>query len=253
MNDGLPTVALCMFIHNEMHILPHMLFYEMRWADQVCIIDMASTDGLKEFCEVALRPQDVYVRRERNTCALLGFAEAKNAAIALSTCDYAYFAGANSIIKWNIAPLIKQVLRNKNAPVLNITTVNVNSAGPELYSWERQVERKAFGDTHTHLNFVRRGSGIDIKGYIHEEPHFGEERATNLAVKCPIIRYHFDHPNSRYARHLRYAWMLRRAMRDPQYQKYTNRWWYDEYCPQNKDKIEEQANQFELLFSHELL
>ncbi|HQI45680.1 MAG TPA: hypothetical protein PLC59_06475 [Bacteroidales bacterium] len=253
MSNHLPTVSLCMFIHNEMHILPHMLFYEMRWADQVCIIDMASTDGLKEFCESALRPQDVYVRRERNTCALLGFAEAKNAAISLSTSDFAYFAGANSVIDWTIAPNIKHILKETTGPVLRINTINVKYSAPECYhTWERDVKEKRFIDTHEHRNFIRKGSGIDIKGYIHEEPHLGEENARNIAEPVPIVRYHFNHPFTRYARQLRYSWMFRRLRNTPSLQKYTHSWWWTEYYDQNRQRIEDEANQYEILYAHEI-
>lgn len=242
-----------MFIHNEMHILRNMLFYEMRWVDQVCIIDMASTDGLREFCEVALRPQDVYVRREKNTCAWLGFAEAKNAAIALSTCDWAYFAGANSVIDWNIQPKIKHILKETKAPVLNIKTINVKPLGPEIFHmWERSVKQKDFLDTHEHRNFIRRGSGIDIKGYIHEEPHIGEVKAKEVAESVPIVRYHFNHPDTKYPRLLRYSWMFRRMRHTPELQKHTDRWWWDEYYDMNQQAIEDAANQFEILFPQEI-
>lgn len=253
MVSNLPTVSLCMFLHNEMHILPHMLFYEMRWADQVCIIDMASTDGLREFCEAALRPQDVYVRRERNTCALLGFDEAKNAAVALSTCDFAYFAGANSVIDWKISPNLKHILKETTAPVLSIKTVNVLPAGPEVfYTWERDVKSKRFVDTHEHRNFIRRGSGVDVKGYIHEEPHLGEQNAKGIAESVPIVRYHFNHPHTRFARQLRYSWMFRRMRNTPSLQKYTNSWWWEGHYNQNAQSIEDEANQYELLFAHEI-
>ena len=252
--NKLPTVALCMFIHNEMHILPHMLLYESRWVDQICIIDMASTDGLQEFCEAFLRPQDVYVRREVNTCARLGFAEAKNSAVALSTCDFAYFAGANSVMDWNIAPQIKSILATTTAPVMQIDTINVDpSPYVELHqNWERQVKEKKFVDVHHHRNFIRKNSGIDVKGYIHEEPHLGEENALNIAEKIPVKRYHFNHPVSRYARHLRYSWMIRNMRNTPTLQKYTHPGWWTEHYDQNKQKIEDAANMFEILYSHEL-
>lgn len=251
-----PTVSLCTFIHNDLPMFRNTLIHDMKWADQICVLDLGSSDGLEEFCKAVLRPTDVYVRRPTNTCTRLGFAEAKNAAVALSTSEWAYFCGANTCIDWTQHNDIKRTLAelDENVGLLNIETVHVipPKEPHRLHLLEHQVALKDFWGTEHHRNFIRKGSGIETKGYIHEEPFLGEMNAASLAKTVPIRRYHFGGWSNNEPRGLRYGWMLRRAMQNPELQKYTSPWWYNTFYPENKSDIESRAAEFERLYPEEV-
>jgi hypothetical protein len=228
----------------------------MKWADQICVLDLGSVDGTEEFCKAVLRPHDVYERRPTNTCTRLGFAEANNAVISLSTSDWAYFCGANTCIDWTQHEDIKKILSelDESIVLLNIETIHVipPKGPPGLHLMEQQVARKDFYGTEHHRNFIRKGSGIETEGYIHEEPFIGEVNGASIAKSVPIRRYHFGGWSNEKIRGLRYAWMLRRAMNNPSLQKYTNPWWYNTFYPKNKSDIEERASEFERLCPEEI-
>lgn len=244
---NLPTVSLCVFVHNDLPMLKATLLHEAKWVDQICIMDMASDDGTREFCELYLRQgRDIYQRRESNTCPELGFAEAKNAVAALASMDWVYCSGADTLMDPAHARNIKWVLNQSRADVLSIQTTNLN---PYQECQPHQLEAAiahAQAGTSRHRVFVRRDCGIDYKGYIHEEPYRGEVNTFGEAALTPLRRFHTHGWGNDELRTNRYGWMLLRAwQREPALQKYTNRWWYDEYCPQHKTLLHQQSEAYE--------
>lgn len=244
-----PTVSLCIFTHNDLPMLKATLLQESRWVDQVCILDMASTDGTAEFCHSWLRPGvDVYHRRQSNTCPDLGFAEAKNAAMSMATCDWVLEAGADTVMDWKQAPFIKDVLARTSRDILSVVTRNVPPFKECLPSqMEAAVALGQFIGEDRHRVFVRRGSGIEYKGYIHEEPYRGEVNCVGEAEHTVLQRYHFHGWGNDQLRKLRYGWMLNRAMKEPELQKYTNRWWYRIYCLDHAEEIAQWAAEYEII------
>jgi len=243
-----PTVSLAIFTHNDLPMLKATLLHEQRWVDQVCILDMASADGTQEFCEAWLRPGvDVYRRRDTNTCPDLGFSEAKNAVMDMATSDWVLCAGADTIMDWRQAPNIKRVLAEVKADALSINTVSILPFKEcQPHQIEEAVARKNFGKDGRHRCFVRRGSGIVFKGYIHEEPFRGEVNVFGEAQLTQLSRFHLHGWGNDNLRSWRYGWMLLRAwQREPALQAYTNEWWYKEYCPQNADLLKRQSEAYE--------
>lgn len=243
-----PTVSLCVFSHNDLPMLKATLLHEIKWVDQICLLDMASDDGTSEFAHAFLRPGiDVYVRRDKNTCAELGFAEAKNAVASMASCDWILINGADTVMDWKQSHNIKDVLARANGDILSIDTVNVKPYKDVL---PHQIELAAvYGDIQSvekHRVFVRRSSGIKSRGYIHEEPYRGEVNCHKEAEDTVLRRYHFHGWGNDELRQLRYSWMIYNAIKNPELQRYTNRWWYDVYYNQNKALIHERAVEYEL-------
>ena len=64
-----PLISLGYFTQNSLLVLENVVKRSM-WADKIYVLDMNSSDGSYEFCKKTLRPQDVYVRRKKNTMLL---------------------------------------------------------------------------------------------------------------------------------------------------------------------------------------
>lgn len=244
-----PTVSICIFSHNDLPMLKATLLHEMKWVDQVCILDMASTDGTSEFCHAWLRPGiDRYHRRETNTCPSLGFDEAKNAVGKMANCDWVLHAGADTIMDWKQAHNIKPVLANAAGDILSIETINIlpfEDCSP--HKVELAVSRMPHEKKDRHRLFIRRSSGIQHRGYIHEEPYRGETNCEGEAVFTALRRYHFEGWTNVTQRNRRYAWMLMRAYDNPELQRWTNRYWYDKHCKENEPELRRLAEEYERL------
>lgn len=244
-------VSVCYFVHNDLAALRTVLPYEMRWADEICVLDMASTDGTKEFCEAFLRPQDKYQRRDENTCPILGFGEARTAAAMMATGDWVLTSDADIVMHWQQADLIKRVLERSTVDVLSVAIAEVRpplEGKTPMTNIEQVFDRmpRPFRPGN-HRVLLRNGVGIDFKGYIHEEPFRGEVNCYAESRPSGLMRLHFHNWVDNPMRGMRYSWMLLRAAKNPELQKYTNRWWYDEYVPKHREHIEHQAAQYEEL------
>lgn len=243
------SLSLCYFVHNELPFLRTTLLYELKWADQVCILDMGSTDGTLEFCLAALRPQDVYARRSTNTIPAMGFAEARNAVSRLASCEWVIFSDADRIFDWNQSKSIKARLSMCRKDCLSIETWNIPKSATDNHP--NQVERAvAMGNVtsvENHRTIMRNGSGIHYQGYIHEEMYLGDVNCFAMAEPSGLRQFHFGHWQNDEKRQLRYAWMLREAMRVPALQKGTNEHWYKVYYPSKREDLERMAEQYEKL------
>lgn len=239
------TVTLCYIIHNDLPMLRCTLPYDMRWADQVCILDMGSTDGLADYCLRTLREGDVYLRRDTNTVAELGFSEARNACSELATSDWVVHHNANMLLDWDDALEVKGLLDSATSDVLSVRTENLTNLG-NRWDLERVIHESKSSKIERHRAFFRRGVGIDYKGYIHEELYRGEVNMYGQSENVPLVRYHFEGSGNHPLRSRRYNWMLLRAYaKEPALQKYTNEWWYQTYCKQNEPLLREGAAAYE--------
>jgi glycosyltransferase involved in cell wall biosynthesis len=209
---------------------------------------MASTDGTREFCEAWLRPGDVYHRRETNTCPTLGFGEARTAAAALATCDWIFSTDADNVA-WTNREGVRHELKRAKGDVLSIWTLEIHNRK----KWgSHQIEAAILDaiksgpvEKTLHRGFVRRGSGIDWKGYIHEEPYRGEVNCAVETIQTDLMRYHLSGWMHNELRLMRYYWMFNRALENPELQKYTNAWWYDVFCKEHLSEIKRLAAEYE--------
>ncbi len=241
-----PTVSLCLFVHNDLPMLKATLLHEVRWVDQICILDMASTDGTGEFCHAWLRPGiDVYHRRERNTCPELGFDEAKNTVLDMATSDWVLEAGADTVMDWKQTASIKTILNRTERDILSINTINVLPFGNCHPSDIERATAQSPHNAERHRAFIRRTSGIRYRGYIHEEPYRGAINCFEEAELTVLRRYHFHGWGNDHMRGIRYGWMLWRAYHQPELQQWTNPWWYKQHVANNEAQIRNQAALYE--------
>lgn len=239
------TVACCLFACNDLPMLRSTLIHELRWVDQLCFVDMGSTDGTLEFVNSILRPGDRYEYRDSNTCPWLGFAEAHNAACALATTDWVYAGAASYCMGWGQD--IKGRLERASRPVIITETHHIEPTS--VGGKESMIERAALagGMVENHVTMYRRDVGVEWRGYLHSEPYAGQVNARSLAEITTLKRYHFGGWGNNRLRACRYAWMLRRAMREPRLQEGTSRWWFDVHCKNNEAEIEQMAVEYEAM------
>lgn len=243
-----PTIALVMPVCNDLRWLRTTLPYEMRWADQVCILDMGSTDGTREYCRMFLRENDRYMRRETNTCPELGFDEANNAAASMALTDWIYFGAADECIRptqWDVVQ--KELAAAEGFDSLKVDRHNLSSSqGFNPAAWEHQFDIGNHEvETENLVRIIRRGVGIMMRGYIHEEPFKGETSCHFTARYSNLGTLHFQSGCDPHLRRMRYSWMFQRAIDNPELQKYTNRWWYDVYCKRPEVDIKGWAEKYE--------
>lgn len=247
------SISLCFFVWNDLPFLRATLFYEMKWADQICILDLGSTDGTLEFCTAALRPGDVYVRRKNNTVPERGFDEARNASGRLATCEWIIYSDADRIFDWNQARTLKERLASlRRHPVLSIETWNIPKPGDEPGDGdpnliERAISSGIVKSVENHRTIARLDSGAQYVGYVHEELHINGVPAHPGAQASGLRQYHFGHWKNDLLRQPRYAWMLRNAIRNPTLQKGTNVWWYQTYWPSKEEELSRMADEYEKL------
>lgn len=223
-------------------MLRAVLPYEKRWADQCVIVDLGSTDGTQEYCNLFLESQDVYYRRSSNTVPDLGFAEARNLCFNLSNAEWLFHWDANTLMC--TYPYLNQrvyaALKKAESDVLVVDTHTVDFVRKPAHHIEAAIAQVTGGLTEQHRCIVRRNSGIRFKGYLHEELHLNGAPYQ----KVNLARWHFDGSGNHELRSMRYSFMLSRAIAEPALQEGTSRWWYDTHYPQHKEGIEAAAARY---------
>jgi len=239
-----------------------ILPYEMRWVDQVCLLDMASIDGTGEFCRAFLRPNDKYVRRERNTVPELGYAEARNAVGAMADSDWIVFSDADRLLDPLQAWVVKDRLENipNDIMALRVETIHL-AARPDIppYAIGLAAQKCDVKSTEPHMLIVRNTRHVypevEFRGYIYEclysmtkQYDFSGDHLVDvppLSAPSGLRFYHFDAWRNDPLRMPRNAWMLRNAIRNPKLQEFTSRYWYDEYYPKHREDLERMAVDYE--------
>ncbi len=237
-----PTISWCVFTHNDLPILKATLLHAVCWVDQICILDLGSTDGTESFCKAFLRNQDRYERRDTNTVPALGFDEARRAVSALATSNWIMTGGANTVLDWSQRDKVRPILSKIRRDVVALETVNIGryqNASPSLI--EEAVTKGTVLSRDRHRVICRRGSGVLHRGYLHEELYRGESNTFSEAVSSPLRRFHFQGWGNDPLRQQRYAWMFCNAIDHPELQKYTNRWWYDVFYRKNENGLRANA------------
>lgn len=100
------TLSVAIITHNEAANLPRTL-QSVRWAEQMVVVDAASTDGTVEIARAA--GAEVYVR------AWSGFAAQKNFAIAQCTGDWVLSLDADEEVSAELAQEIRELLGSEDA------------------------------------------------------------------------------------------------------------------------------------------
>lgn len=249
------TVSVGCFTQNSLSWVKMTVSKTLLWADQICILDMNSSDGTEEYCKSVFRPQDVYVKVNRNIIPLFGYDVSHNIILNLSNCDWSHVSGINVCLDWRQSELIRKTISETSNPVLSIYTKHIPLPDFAESEWPNHMEEmleKVPSCSERHRNFIRKNSGIVFKGYQHEEPFLGEINAGGLAETTEIQRFHYGNWIHLDRNLRRKSWMYKRALQIPELQKYTSKWWYDVYCKEHAAEIEQKAFEFEKLYPEDI-
>lgn len=243
------TSAVCFIVNNDLPMLRTVLPYEKRWADQCVIVDLGSTDGTQEYCNLFLEEQDVYYRRDSNTVPERGFAEARNLCFNLASAEWLFHWDANTMLvsdgpTSNIAAHVHAVLSASRLDVLMIDTHTVDFVGKPAHHVESVIAHNYGGLTQQHRCIVRRSSKARFKGYLHEELYLDGATTFGMHQKVNLPRWHFDGSGNHELRRMRYSYMMSKAIENPYLQEGTNRWWYDTHYPEHRESIEAAAARY---------
>lgn len=238
-------IAVALFTYNDLPLLRATLFHHFTWADQVCVLDMASTDGTYEFCQKFLRSGDVYLRRAENTVPQLGADEAINALLKMPTAPWIALDGANYMFNPAQGPALKAALQSAQCPCYKIKTKHfMPPADSASMPIERAFTTPPFADEY-HVWAVRRDMNFESRGYVHSELYLNGQNCHMIAGTLPFERFHFQDWHNATLRRLRGAYMLWRGFNDRALQAHTNSWWYTTFVPNNLSQIERDAAAYE--------
>lgn len=114
--------------------------------------------------------------------------------------------------------------------------------GFRIEEWREHLEKPAASQRHIRSHPHR--PEFHWRGYIHEELYFGSAHALPAAAPSLVRHWHFSlsNPKRDHPKELLYGFMLDRALRIPELQRGTSRWWFEEYVKTLPH--EEQAERF---------
>jgi glycosyltransferase involved in cell wall biosynthesis len=246
-------IAYTTFVDNDLAALSRTLPYWARWVDEICVLDMGSTDGTEEYCADFGGGKIKYVRESVNWIPQRGFDVARNLSVSLAAdVDWVISAGADAYIPLNCIDTFQSVLGNAIADCFAMPCVDVRFPLP-LEDAAMPVERylrkmdlpSVMQQCMTHRRVFRPGA-VEYRGYIHEELwRCNTDIPTHLAPVLDVPYVHMAGVTRSQLRESRYAWMLLRAKQDPLLTKWTNSWWYDTYVPKNRERLLKQSELYD--------
>jgi len=246
-------LSACFFTHNELPFLRISIAYAMQWADQICVLDMASNDGTREYCETALRHGDVYQRRRTNTVTELGFGEARTAAARLADGDWIVSLDADYILNWADADLIRPWLEEHSPEFTAHKTFYVDHYKRDdeaSFAWEMAHQRDQVQGNPLvqHVRIFRNDPRFSFTGYIHEELCLDGVNYSSHAAGAVMSMLHFGclKPKAMArAADTRKYYMMHRLIGEPHLRTGINEYWWTAFAQENRDKLEYAARMFE--------
>jgi len=144
------SIALTMIVRNEERCIERCLNSVRDWVDQMIVLDTGSTDRTIELARAC--GAEVHERRWTDD-----FAAARNAALALSQCDYNLIVDADEWLESGAERLIE--VRNSTQPKVFAITIR-SEIGVSAFSFDSMAQLP---------RILPRG--VRYRGRVHEQPH----------------------------------------------------------------------------------
>lgn len=246
----LPTVSVCMVVRDDLPFVKKAMARAAEYASQIVVIDNGSKDGSVEWLKDWVHPEVDFVFEQAPATIIpeLGYSFLKNHAAQLATGDWIHSLDADECLPDAQVGMIKPFLKYCKKDIVSITTKTFKLVKHFHDEDWAQIASHAPSDDCGHRRIYRRGTGVEWKGYIHEELYQGETPGISICQLSQLVHWHFTEyrtwTNDNLKR-ARYSWMLLNAYRRPGLQAYTNRWWYTVYVPQHLKDIEHWAAIYE--------
>lgn len=243
-------ISVCMVVQDDLPFLEQAIQAANQYADEIVVLDNGSVDGTWEFLTSLSDPHVLgdkikSVRSYRYDVLKHGFSYMKNLAVQIATGDWIHSLDADECLSADQRPLIRAWLERCTRQVVSIRTVTFYG---DVISTDFTALSRLKSTETRHRRIYRRDAGIEWKGYLHEELFHGDTNCVGMAENSHLAHWHFTNfrtwQNPR-LKAMRYAWMLTRASKDPELQKWTNGWWYKTYVQQNREALAADAAEFQ--------
>lgn len=249
------TISYCLLANNDLPWLRVTIPYALKWADQICIMDMGSTDGTREFLKMILRPCDVVVFLDENIAPREGFAACVNTVCDIATCDWILRMDPDMMVR----PCDVDKLRASTEPgcpfSFNLSDSAVLTQEKWMFATGATPERMEWAMAHLplpmieqpHVLLYRRDAGLKWRGYLHEALHRGDTNCFDYAQRIPVRVWHFSNWHQNELRAYTYHWMISQMMKRPELQDAYDRDRHSTFYNNNRDLIEGHARKYEEL------
>lgn len=261
-------ISVCMVVRNDKPYLDHAIAAALEYADEVVICDNESSDGTYAYLlsERARLGSVLKIGRVAHQLLLEnGYAFVKNLAMESASGDWIHSLDADECLAADQRGSIRGWLERCRRDVVSIRTQtfiedylpgkgskpgDLNLDEPDR-NWRdsllRVTQERKYEETR-HRRIFRRNRDIRWRGYIHEELYQGEQNCMPYAENSHFIHWHFTNFRTwqnPILKNRQYGWMLMRAFKNPELQKWTNPWWYRTYVPEHLAVLQEAADRFE--------
>jgi len=235
--------------HNELEFLHGWFCSAYSYADEIICGSHSPTDGSLEFVKTLQSISKVpihIVEFPEETVYEHGFSYIKNALIEKATGDWIVCLDADE--EMNIEKeLFASYIRN--AKGLSTQTMHIAETQPHWSLNDRKVVRQeANWEVQRHWRIFKNGCGIKWTGLIHESLRVNEGMHVSLVSKPSDIKmYHFGalaNPSKRTFKDGLYAELLLRAEENVSLRMGTDKWWFDNFIPENRAKLENDRSEY---------
>ena len=239
-------LSVCMITRDELPFLKVSIPAARRIADQLIVVDSGSRDGSLEWLSDRV---DILIRVPPRTVVEKGYSYLRNLAHKFADGDWIYQVDADEMISAEQADLIKPHLEETKAPGLSLKVLTFHRAPrvkPHEWTW---IANNCDHEPGRHVRIYRNNAGIEWRGYIHEELWQGDTRLFDTAENTEFKHLHYTNyrtwgdPNDK---DRKVSYMMLKAYNDPEYGKYMNPWWFQNWYPKNLDRLKVRAHEYEL-------
>lgn len=221
--------AILSLARNEIAFIRNWVREAKAFTGDVWVGDTGSSDGTAE----AARDEGAQVVDIPYRLLLEhGFGEARTvlARQLPTSIEWVHWLDVDERASPNLSPVIQETKVTRPLAIRTLTPTKI--PGFSIDNW-REMAKSGEAGLEWHIRSHPRRGDIRWRGYIHEELFVGECKAALCAVVTPIGHLHFTHQNPRidYPKDLLYGFLLDRALRVPELQKYTSQYWFRQYAP----------------------
>ena len=234
--------------HNELEFLPGWFQSAKKYADEIICGSHNSMDGSLEYVKEQSATSEIpitVIEFPQDTVYRHGFSFIKNALIEKATGDWIVSLDADEEM---------QIDRNTFGPLtqrctgISTQTMHIAYKEPQWTLDNRQqIIDEAKWEQQRHWRVFRNGFGIKWHGLIHESLRFNGLHISTVSKNTVIKMYHFGalaNAEKRTFKDGLYAELLLRAEENMDLRYGTDKWWFDTFIPQNREKLVKDRNEY---------
>jgi glycosyltransferase involved in cell wall biosynthesis len=245
-------ITVTVQFHNELEFLEGWFASASRYADEIICASHNATDGSLEFFQEKAKSFPITILEfPEDTVAKYGFSYMKNSLITCATGDWIVCLDADEEMDIDKATFPTIV---RGAAALATQTMHISDTEPHWsLSNRQQIRDEAKWQEQRHWRIFKNGHGIKWHGLIHESLRWPSGVHVALTSKRTAIKmYHFGalaNPAKRTFKDGLYAELLLRAYENRSLRDGTDKWWFENFVPNNITKLKEDRDAFQSISS----